>query len=300
MDLNEILVFARVVQAGSFIGAARALEMPKSTVSRKVSELEERLGARLLHRTTRKLRLTDVGHAFYQHAERMVGEAEEAVLVVGRMQEMPRGRLRVTAPLSFGYLSSIVASFLQRYPEVALELVCTDRVVDLLHEGFDVAVRAGHLTDSTLIARNLGVLRSYLVAAPAFLQQSGAPTSPEELERLDCVVFGAAAERARWQLYADLRAVTVDVKARLVVNDFDFVEQAAFSGLGVAMIPAFRCVEALRSQRLLRVLPAWSSPEIPVHAVYPSARHLSPKVKAFVEHLRESMTPPPWEVGSDP
>ncbi|HUH02971.1 MAG TPA: LysR family transcriptional regulator, partial [Kofleriaceae bacterium] len=191
MDLNEILIFTRVVQAGSFTGAARSLEMPKSTVSRKVSELEERLGARLLQRTTRKLSLTDVGRTYFEHAARVVAEVEEAEQAVTRMQEAPRGLLRVTTPLNFGYLGPMVASFLDRYPEVQVEIVCADRVVDLVHEGFDVAVRAGELGDSTSIARNLGALESFVIASPAFLARHGAPEQPRDLERFDCVVFGA-------------------------------------------------------------------------------------------------------------
>lgn len=300
MDLNEILVFTRVVQAGSFIGASRELAMPKSTVSRKISELEERLGARLLHRTTRKLSLTDVGQVFFRHAERVVAEAEEAELVVGRMQEAPRGPLRVTAPLNFGYLGPIVTSFLKRYPEVQLEMVCADRVVDLIQEGFDVAVRAGRLDDSTLIAKNLGVLRNYVVASPAFLEKHGRPSEPDDLRRIDCVVFGAGADRSRWKLRRDRETLTVEVKARVVVNDFDFLDEAARSGLGVAMLPVHRCIQHLRTKHLVRVLPEWCSPEVPLHAVYPSTRHLSPKVSAFLDHLREGMTPPPWELGPPP
>lgn len=267
MDLNEFLVFTKVVEAGSFIGASRALEMPKSTVSRKVSELEERLGARLLQRTTRKLSLTDVGQAFHQHAVRVVTEAEEAELVVGRMQEVPRGLLRVTTPLNFGYLGPIVASFLARYPEVQVEMVCADRVLDLIQEGFDVAVRAGHLADSALIARSLGVLRNYVVASPGFLEKNGTPKEPQDLEHFDCVVFGAGTDRTSWKLHRDRKALTVQVKARFTVNDFDFLDEAALSGLGVAMLPEFRCVEYIRTSRLERVLPEWWSPEIPLHAV---------------------------------
>ncbi len=300
MDLNEILVFTRVVQAGSFIGASRELEMPKSTVSRKVAELEERLGARLLHRTTRKLRLTEVGQAFYQHAARVVAEAEEAEHVVDRMQEVPRGLLRVTAPLNFGYLGPIVASFLTRYPEVQLEVVCADRVVDLVQEGFDVAVRAGQLDDSTLTARKLGVLRSYLVASPAFLEKHGTPREPQELERFDCVVFGVGVDRSRWRLRRNRQTVVVEVNARFAVNDFDLIDDVACAGLGVTMLPVFRCIEHLRAHRLERVLREWCSPEIPLHAVFPSKRHVSPKVKAFLDHLRDGMTPPPWEVAPPP
>lgn len=270
--------------------------MPKSTVSRKVAELEQRLGARLLHRTTRKLSLTDIGRTFYLHAARVVAEAEEAEMAVGRMQETPRGLLRLTTPLNFGYLGPIIASFLERYPEVRAEIVCADRVVDLVEEGFDLAVRVGELADSTLVARSLGVLRSYLVASPAFLERHGVPDQPEALERFDSVNFGPGRDPTSWRLHKGGRTLTVEVKARVTVNDFEVLEQAVLSGLGIAMVPVFRCIEHLRRERLRRVLPDWRSPDIPLHAVYPSSRHLSPKVKLFLDHLRQRTTPPPWEI----
>lgn len=297
MDLNDIVIFSKVVQAGSFTAAARDLAMPKSTVSRKVAELEARLGARLLQRTTRKLSLTDVGQTYYQHAARVVAEVEAAEHAVTRMQETPRGLLRVTTPLNFGFLSPIVGSFLDRFPEVQVDLVCADRVVDLIDEGFDLAVRAGQLADSTSIARDLGSLQSYVVATPEFLKRHGAPEAPEDLVRLPCVVFGAGSERARWKLMRDGKATVVQVTPRLLVNDFGFLEDAALSGLGVALLPVFRCVRSLREGKLQRVLPEWCSAEIPLHVIYPSTRHLSPKVKAFSDHLREQMLPPPWERG---
>ena len=300
MDLNEIVVFARVVEDGSFTAAARHLGMPKSTVSRKVSDLEQRLGARLLQRTTRRLHLTDVGHTYYQYARRVVGEVEEAELAVTRMQEAPRGLLRVSAPLSVGWLGPVVTSFLRRHPDVDVEMLGTDRVVNLIEEGFDLAVRAGRLADSTLIARPLGAMRSYIVASPGFLAQHGTPGSPEDLSRIDCVVFGGPREPSTWRLHADGKATPFKVRARYVVNDFDMVQAATLEGLGVAMLPIFRCIADLRAGRLVRILGAWCSPDVPMHAVYPSTRHLSPKVSAFLDHLREKMTPPPWELGPVP
>ncbi len=297
MDLNELFVFARVVQAGSFTGASRELGMPKSTVSRKVSELETRLGARLLQRTTRKLSLTDVGHTYYQHAQRVVAEVEEAERAVTRLQEVPRGLLRVTTPLNFGFLGPIVASFLRRHPEVQVELVGADRIVDLVQEGFDVAVRAGPLADSTLVARRLGALQSFLVASPRFLRMHGTPKQPEDLERFDCVVFAGASDPTTWRLSLDGKTRAVQVSPRLLVNDFEFLDEAARQGLGIAMLPLFRCIDDLRTKRLTRVLPAWCSPQAPIHAVYPSTRHLSPTLRAFLDHLRAEMTPPPWERG---
>jgi DNA-binding transcriptional LysR family regulator len=269
--------------------------MPKSTVSRKVSELEETLGARLLQRTTRKLSLTDAGRTFYEHALRIVSETEQAELAVSRLESAPRGILRVTTPLNFDYFAPVVAAFLSRYPDVRIDLVGTDRVVDLVQDGFDVAVRAGVLRDSTLVARSLGALRSFVVASPKFLAQHGTPKTPAELARFDCVVFGTTTERPTFTLHRSGETRRVPVRTRLLVNDFDFLEEAALSGIGIAMMPVHRSMQALHEQRLRRVLPEWCSPEIPLHVVYPSTRHLSTTVKAFVEHVREQMTPPPWE-----
>jgi DNA-binding transcriptional LysR family regulator len=287
MDLNELLVFAKVVQAGSFTVAARGLRMPKSTVSRKVSELEERVGAQLLQRTTRTLRLTDVGQAYYEHCARIVAEAEQAELAVTRMQTAPHGLLRVMAPLTFSFLGPIVAEFLKRYPEVQLELVCTDRSVDLVQEGFDLAVRAGRLADSSLIARKLGNVERVVVAAPSYLEERGAPKSPKELERHDCLVFGAGMEGNVWTLHSGNKSVQVSVRARLVVNEPDMLRAVALAGSGIALLPILPSATDLVTGRLRRILPDWSSSGAPVHAVYPSTRHHSPKVMAFVDFLRE-------------
>lgn len=300
MDLNDVLVFAKVVHTGSFIGAARELDMPKSTVSRKVSELEERLGARLLQRTTRKLNLTEMGHTYYRHALRVVNELEEAERAISQMQTTPRGLLRVTTPINFGFLAPIFVSFMRRYPEVQVELVGLDRNVDLVEEGFDIAIRAGELRDSSLVARSLGALESYLVGSPEFLRRHGTPTQPEDVVKMPCVVFGAGPERHTWKLTRDGRTVALDIQGTLIVNDFDFVEEASRSGLGLAMLPVFRCIDDLRVKKLKRVLPEWCTRDVPLHAVYPSTRHLSPKVKALLDHLREQMTPPPWERGPLP
>ena len=300
MDLNEIVVFAKVAHAGSFTKAARELGMPKSTVSRRVSELEERLGARLLQRTTRKLSLTDVGRAYYTHAARVIDELEEATRVVTNLQEAPRGRLRITAPLNFSFLGPIVASYLKRFVDVQVDLVCADRVVNLVEEGFDVAIRAGRLVDSTLVARTVSRVRSYLVASPSYLKKRGRPKSPGDLAKHDCMLFGAGAGRGSWHLRRENQEVSVTVATRLVVNDFDVLYDAVLAGLGIAMIPAYRCVAEMRSRRFERVLREWCSPETPIYAVYPSTRHLSPTMKAFIDHLQQGMTPPPWELGPVP
>lgn len=287
MDLNELLVFARVVQAGSFTAAARGLRMPKSTVSRRVADLEARVGAQLLLRTSRTLRLTEVGQAYYEHCARIVEEAEQAELAVTRMQAAPHGLLRVTTPLTFGCLGPLVTGFLARYPEVQLELTCTDRAVDLLEEGFDVAVRAGRLSDSSLIARRLGDIDRVVVAAPSYLEARGTPRSPRELEKHDCVLFGGHLEGTTWALSSGSRSVEVPVRARLVVNEPDMLRAVTLAGAGIALLPDLNYTEDLTAGRLRRILPDWSSSGSPVHALYPSTRHRSPKVMAFVDFLRE-------------
>jgi DNA-binding transcriptional LysR family regulator len=263
MDVNEMLVFARVVQAGSFTTAAAKLGMPKSTVSRKVAELEARLKSRLLQRTTRKLSLTDAGRTYYDYCARIVAEVEEAERALSRLQET----------------------------------LCTARAVDLVEESFDVAIRAGVLADSTLIARTLGSPPWHLVATPGYLKKRGRPRSPEDLKKHDCLFFGGGRNPVDLRLENGDASVQVALFARMIVSDMDILRAAATAGLGVALIPAMLSVKDLRTGRLKRVLPDWNPPSTPVHVVYPSSRHLSPLVKTFVDHLLERMPPPAWELG---
>jgi DNA-binding transcriptional LysR family regulator len=297
MDLNEIVVFARVVQAGSFRAAAAALGMPKSTVSRKVSELETRLRARLLQRTTRKLSLTDVGRIFYDHSARIVAEVEEAERAVSSLQTTPQGLLRVTAPINVAFLGPIISDYLKRHPEVRLELFCTGRTVDLIEERFDLGIRAGTLADSSLIARSLGSASWLLVATPGYLKKHGRPRAPEDLKTRDVLFFGSGRDRADLQLERGDESAHVTTPARMVVSDIDVLHAVANAGLGIAVLPAFRCVEALRTRRLERVLRDWNIPSTPMHVVYPSTRHISPKVKSFIDHLAQHMTSSMWELG---
>lgn len=295
MDLNAVVVFAKVVQTGGFARAAKLLHLPKSTISRRVADLEQQLGVRLLQRSTRKLSLTDAGRTYYQHCERIVMELEQAAGAVTRMQQAPRGLLRVTAPLSFNYLAPIVAQFLSLYPEVDVEMVCTDRIVNLIEEGIDLAIRTGKLTDSSLVARALGSTYRVAVAADSYLARRGEPRTPAELEQHDGVIFGADPERFKWTLQNGSTLVQTVIRPRLVVNDLDMVREAAVHGLGIAWLTVDRCEPELQAGRLRRVLPDWQSREIPIHAVYPSTRQLAPKVSAFVEFLRTHKAPAPWQ-----
>lgn len=286
MDLNELVVFVRVVQAGSIRGAAEALGMPKSTVSRKLIELEERLESRLLQRTTRKLGLTDIGRIYYDHGVRIVAEIENAERAVRSQHEAPRGLLRVTAPLNLAVFAPIISAYLARHPEVRLELSANARVVDLVEENLDVGIRAGTLADSSLIAKSLGMFERILVATPDYLKKRGHPRTPVDLKKHDCLLFGS---NPTLTLTRDGRREDISLNPRLLVTDMDVLESALKDDLGIAVMPAFMCEKAVRARRLERVLSGWSPPPTPLHIVYPSTRHLSPTVRSFIEYVQERM-----------
>jgi DNA-binding transcriptional LysR family regulator len=297
--LNEMLVFARVVQTGSFTTAAADLGMPRSTVSRKLTELEARLKARLLNRSTRKVSLTDVGRTYYEYCARIAGEIEEAERAVSNLQEVPRGVLRLTTGQNVDYLGPILNDYRRRYPEVRIEVFCTGRTVDLIEERFDLAIRAGALSDSTLVARRLGKVRWFLVGTPAYLNEHGHPRSIDDLKQHDFIMFGTASSSAALRLESAGKTAQFEPQRCLIVNDFNLVHAAAVAGPGLAILPAYLCPDDFRAKRLERVLPDWEAPAIPIHVVYPSTRHVSPNVKTFVEHLQERTTAP-WEVGPTP
>ncbi len=286
MDLNELVIFVRVVQVGSIRGAAEALRIPKSTGSRKLIELEERLEARLLQRTTRKLSLTDVGRIYYDYGVRIVAEVESAEHAVRSQRETPRGLVRVTAPLNLAYLGPIFSDYLRRYPEVRLELSTNARVVDLIEERFDVGLRAGRLEDSSLIAKSLGTIEWILVMTPAYSKKRGRPRTPADLRKNDCLLFG---RDTTLTLTRDGRREDVSLNPRLLVTDMDVLEIALKADLGIAVMPTFLCEKAIRAGRLERVLPGWSPPSAPLHIVYPSTRHLSPAVRTFIDYVEDQV-----------
>ncbi|HTM22674.1 MAG TPA: LysR family transcriptional regulator [Kofleriaceae bacterium] len=304
MDLNELAIFVAVVQAKSFTAAARQLGLPKSTVSTKVSRLEERLGVRLLQRTTRSLGLTDAGAAFYERCSRIIADVDEAERQLGQMQSQPRGLLRVTAPadITATYLGAPLAEFIQHNPEVSVDVVATDRVVDLVNENFDVAVRAGRLAPSTLIARPLAPVTARLYASPAYLDAHGRPRAPRDLARHACLIFTSPVDPAAWKLHGPGgKTETVQVHGPLQVNSPDAVRDAAIAGLGIALLPVFACdtvlldsANSFGKRGLERVLPRWEAPASQLSIVYPSSRYLSPKVRAFVDFMVAHFKHPSW------
>jgi DNA-binding transcriptional LysR family regulator len=296
-DLNELAFFAKVVEAGSFTGAARTLRVPKATVSRKVASLETRLGARLLHRTTRRIRLTELGEAYYRRCAEIMLSVEDAQTLVGGFLAAPRGRLRLSAPVAFGstILADWVAEFLVAMPEVEAEVLLSNQYVDLLAEGIDVAFRAGPLQESSLVARRLGPVPYVMCAAPDYLREHGTPRKPSDLREHACIGLLGLPQRDRWPLAGPRGEQQAEVASRMVSNDILFARRAALQGAGIAYVPAFLVADDFRSARLVRLMPAYGLPARELYAVYPSRNYLAPAVRAFLDFVVAKVTPQaPW------
>jgi DNA-binding transcriptional LysR family regulator len=296
---GDMEVFVRVVETGGFTPAAKALGMTPSAVSKLVSRLEDRLGARLFQRTTRRLSLTEEGQAFHRHAQRIVQDIADAERAVTHMGDAPRGLLRVSAAVTFGLhqIHPLVPEFLSLYPEVRLELNLSDVFVDLVQEGYDMAIRGGPLTDTSLIARKLGDFGRPVVAAPAYLKRHGRPKTPEELKRHNCIAF-VQPQLNLWPFRDPKtgRGYTVDVSGSVVANNGETVLQMALLGVGLARLGEFSAGDAIKAGKLVPVLEEYDSRDrLMISAVYPSRRHLPPKVSAFVDFLAKKFLPrPPW------
>ncbi len=297
MDLNDIIVFTKVVETKSFTGAADALGLPKSTVSRKLAQLEERLGVRLVQRTTRKLALTEIGEAYYERCATIVSDIHAAEQLVTDMQATPRGRLRITASVDFStrFLGKIVADFLAAHADINFELEATDRVVDMIEEGFDIAVRFGPMPESTLIARKLCTVGLVLCASPSYIAKRGMPTTVDELDEHDHVLFTPTSRNQSWTLVGPGDAsYDFGRPARLASNNFGAVVEVAREGSGIALISEFMVSDELKSGALVPVLPEWRTRPSDVHAVYPARQNLPPRLTLFLDHLAKSLNPPPW------
>jgi DNA-binding transcriptional LysR family regulator len=300
-DLNEIAIFARVVREQSFTRAARALGLPKSTVSERVSRLEERLGVRLLERTTRHVRPTAAGAAYYERASRLIAEIEEADAAVTDIHRSPKGLLRVASPLLFGhaFLGDFVADFLVMHPEIEVELIVADRPFNVVEEGLDLAIHVLGTIEASLIARKIGTAERMCVAGPGYLTDHDAPKAPKDLLKHSCLV-SSNDRRATWTFTKDGRSEAIAVQGRYSVNSVQLSLSAALRGAGIAVLPAFFCAEALRAGLLSPVLEEWSLGHSDIHVVYPGSRHLSARVRLFVDALIERFTSlPPWLLGSD-
>jgi DNA-binding transcriptional LysR family regulator len=279
--------FVRAVDGGSLSAAARALGKSLAAVSRTVTQLEERLGVRLLHRSTRKLTLTEAGASFYDSAKRILAEIEEAELSVGGRTAAPHGTLTVTAPLLFGrlHVAPVVVEMLEEHRDVTAELMLVDRNVSLVEEGIDVAVRIGKLDDSALVARLLGEVPRVVCASPAYLCRHGTPKAPDELREHECLRFSGLTPGREWTFIRDGKEVRIAVGGRFNCNVGEPVIDAARAGVGMLMALGYQVAEDLAAGRLVRVLEAFQTPPLPVNAVYHSPRLMAMRVRVFLDLL---------------
>lgn len=291
MDLfSSMQTYVAVVDGGSFAHAADKLGVSRAMVSKQVQKLEEHLGTRLLHRTTRRLGVTETGRAFYERSVQILADVNEAEHVAGDMTRVPQGVLRISIPLSYGQhrLAGIVGDYALAYPQVRLDISLSDRKVDLVEDGFDLAIRIGAQPQQDLIARKLGSVYSVVCAAPAYLTRCGTPGTPADLARHACLSYTLSGTGADWRLQqvgSTAKPVAVAVTGPIRADNGDIIRLAALSGAGIVFQPEFIVGSDVDAGRLVRVLPQWQSVELGVYAVYPSRKHLSAKVRTFVDFL---------------
>jgi DNA-binding transcriptional LysR family regulator len=290
VDLNEVAVFVRVAQVGSFTQAARQLNMPNSTVSAWVSSLERRLGVTLMKRTTRKLNLTQAGRSYYERCLVAIAEIQSAESVLVSEQAEPQGNLKITAPLFLGssLLPKIVADYMVAYPKVGVEIVLSDQMMDLVSENIDLAIRAGELKDSGLIAKKLGLGYFAPFASSDYIKTHGAPSHPKDIGAHSCIQFTHLG-RDRWEFTNRRRSVTVSLPGKILVDDLGIAKSLALAGRGIALLPTFACESEAEDGGLVRLLPGWYSNARPIHFAYVAQRFVAPKVKAFISLATEPL-----------
>jgi DNA-binding transcriptional LysR family regulator len=286
--LGAMEMFVRIVETGSFSAVARQIGTTQPTISKQLTALEKQLQTRLLHRSTRSLGLTEAGAAYYERCRRIIDEVREAEAALGRLQTGLAGTLHVNASIALGqiFLAPLVLKFQRQYPALGIELSLNDRYIDLVEEGVDVAVRIGQLADSNLVARRLGSTRRVLVATPAYLAAHGIPERPEDLTRHNCLLYAYLSSGNEWLFNGPDGEIRVRVHGSFKANNGHVIREAVLDGVGVAITPDWLAHDKLESGEIVALLPQFAAPPLEINAVYPSARHVSVKVRAFVEFLR--------------
>ena len=287
---EDMRLFCQVMESGSFTAAAEQLGLSKQFVSRRLIQLEDRLGVRLLNRSTRRLDVTPLGQSYYESALRLLGEVEQVEQGIAGQNSEPRGTLRLSAPLSFAmaHLGCLLPLFLQRHPHVSVEVDLSDRPVDLIGEGYDLVLRIGPLEDSTLIARRIGSVERVYCASPEYLAQRGTPLKPDDLGDHDCLPYGHG-RQVQWRFLSKGKVQSVNVSGRMRVNNGELLRDTAIAGLGVTYLPTFIVADALQDGRLVTVLEDFAPEALTLSAVYPQHRQSSRPVQALVEFLRERL-----------
>ncbi len=294
-------LFARVVETGSFTAAAEVLGISRALASKVIHTLEESLGVRLLNRTTRRVSLTDAGRNYYQRVSEILTQLTEAEAEAAEMQIEPRGKMRVSAPISFSvrHLAPAMSEFQRRHPRVELELELSDRLVDLVDEGFDLAIRIGKLADSSLVARRIAPASMIMVASPGYLKRAGTPREPADLVKHNFLIYTLATRRDEIVLERGSETISTRIRGNLHVDNGDFIAAAAIEGHGISVLPTFIACEHLKRGELVPVLESWTIPSIGIHAVYAQTRSLPAKTRVLIDFLVERFGPEPyWETAN--
>jgi DNA-binding transcriptional LysR family regulator len=284
-EFGAIPVFVAVVENDGFSAASRALGISKSAVSKRINQLENHLGVRLLHRTTRKLSLTEAGERYFEHAAQALTAAGQAEDAVTELQGEPQGKLKISSPMSFGrlHVAPLITIFMKRYPKILIDLVMDDRNIDLVAEGFDLAIRSGDMPASTLIARKLAPLRQVLCASPDYIDRYGMPVTPSELGERNCILFSYSGDANEWTLNKDGKSDSVLVSGSYRVNNSEAILVALREGIGIGRIPTFIAGPDLREGNLVRILESYHIPDHIFYAVFPERQYLPAKVRAFLD-----------------
>lgn len=286
-DLNDMALFAKVVEYGGFSAAATALGLQKSFVSRRISKLEDSLGLRLVERTTRHFRLTELGELYTPHCERLLEEAANAELTVAQVQDHPQGILRISASVAVGQMliSPLLSDFMLEFPDVNVDLELTNRRVEIIDEACDLVIRVGKLRDSTLVAKKIWRAELHLYASPVYLGLKGEPKDPEELANVDCIQMGDFPHPTQWEFDSQGESRVVKIKPRMIVNDFVSIKRVAINGFGVAILPNYIGEAEEQTGKLVRVLPSWHLASPDIYALYTNRTGMTKKVRAFLEYL---------------
>jgi len=288
-EFGAIPVFIAVVERQGFSAASRTLGITKSAVSKRINQLERHLGARLLHRTTRKLSLTEAGERYYEHAAKALKAANLAEDAVTELQGEPRGKLKISSPMSFGrlHVAPLIPKFLKRYAGLEIDLVMDDRNIDLVAEGFDITIRSGELQDSSLIARKLAPLRQVICASPDYISQHGKPVTPFELSNRNCILFSYSGDANEWTLTRDSQMEVVSVSGNYRVNNSEALIEALRDGIGIGRLPTFVAGSDLKSGRLIKLFESYQIPDHIFYAVFPEREYLPAKVRVFLDFAIE-------------
>ena len=284
-EFGAIPVFVAVVENAGFSAASRALGISKSAVSKRINQLENHLGVRLLHRTTRKLSLTEAGERYFEHAAQALTAAGQAEDAVTELQGEPQGKLRISSPMSFGrlHVAPLIPIFMKRYPKILIDLVMDDRNIDLVAEGFDVAIRSGDMPASTLIARKLAPLHQVLCASPDYIDRYGMPVTPSELSERNCILFSYSGDANEWTLNKDGKSEAVPVSGSYRVNNSEAILVALRQGIGIGRLPTFVAGPDLKEGNLVRILESYHIPDHTFYAVFPERQYLPAKVRVFLD-----------------